>query len=646
MKKLYKLIFSISLCAAALFSMHANSAFSQSSPGKSSRMTVGYTDESLTMELGSMLSLNVQGAIQLTKEDATRLKGAKITAVRFAVANGLTSQSNYIFITTDLNKPEFDYKQTVGDVKRGWNEFQLDEPFVIGSGDLFVGFKYTTAGDALSMDGRKDNDKANWLRFSEQEDDPNSSFAHQGGGNLNLQFIVEGENLPQYDAELRKVDARTYAQTNGKMPLMVYVKNNGAAEINSIEAKISIDNQTVGSVLADKLHVNSGKFALVDLGGVTFTRNGLHDLTVEITGINGNSDEFPDDNTGKVENIVSKSDYRLRNVLFEHFSTMKCANCPSADRSINMALSNRHGVIHVIHHTGYDADFLTLDASKALHWFYTDGANGSVYAPGGMLDRTNLSRYGASDGRSGSTPGPAFFPNRENIERLIDAQLNEPAHVELTMNSKFNESDRTLTAELTALLPTKDAGKYSKYTGDDTRFHLFITEDNIEGTQAAAHDPEHFTHNHAVRAFVTPQWGDKIDFIDGKASKTYQYIIPGEWKDKDIKIIAFVSNFTEGNPNNCKVYNSTVAQLAANGGAGIQDLTMESQPLVVSYDNGLLRFDRNISQITVTDISGQTIKVIKKPVQHTDVSDLPDGIYIAKFVSNGMTKSLKFVKNK
>ena len=96
------------------------------------------------------------------------------------------------------------------------------------------------------------------------------------------------------------------------------------------------------------LDIKSNAVAVVTLKDVVFEHNGVANLDVAVTKVNGEDDENSADNAAMVENVVSKKDYTNRKVLLEHFSTSNCNNCPVAHRNIDNALLYRSDVIHVV----------------------------------------------------------------------------------------------------------------------------------------------------------------------------------------------------------------------------------------------------------------------------------------------------------
>ena len=599
-----------------------------------------YTDGGMSMKLGMMIPLNMQQAIEIPHVYSQRLRGAKITRVRVAVAGDLSEQSNYLFVSEgEMKNTEFDYKQSIDRINKGWNEIVLNEPYVIGGNDkLFVGFKIRSTGEVLSMDGRLNNDLGNWIRITEHEDDASSGWLHQDGGNMNIEVCVEGENLPQNDVKLESMEARKYAPKSGTAPLSLIVKNNGAQVVESLDVKISVDEQEVDVRTIDGLAIESGDFAVVNVGKIVFPGTGLHNLSMEIVKVNGVDDEYEADNKAEKLNINCKADYVNRVVLLEHFSTMKCPNCPYAHLKMEAFLPYKTNFVHVTHHTGFGTDNLTVEESQKYEFFYSDGAQSKVYAPAAMLDRTNLSKYGANDGDA-STLGPAFAINRESFNMLVDKQLSTPAYIAVDLMKEYDPNTRKLTVNVKGAIPTDKALKY--IDTKNTRLNIFLTEDGIEGVQKGADDPKHFIHDHALRVVLTDVWGDVMTF-DNRAfvSQTYEYTVPADFDAEKMNIVAFLSTYNLSQPNSSEVYNTACLSLTGSQTSGIDVVENSDDEVWVSAADGCLNISGDFNRAELYDVYGVKMMDIAAGAEATNVAALGKGIYIVcVYTGKGMKSS-------
>ncbi|MDE5900714.1 MAG: Omp28-related outer membrane protein [Muribaculaceae bacterium] len=611
---------------------------------QSTEIKLGYTAGNLGLNLGFPVRIILKGAIEFPAEQMDRYAGARITRLRVAMGNNLTEQNNYIFITDNLDG-EMLYRQEVDRFEYGWNEITLDTPFEIDGRKLFVGFRYESAGETLSLDGEHDNNLANWLYLS-QTDENGGQWAHQSGGALNIQAIVEGDNLPQHDIEINRHSIRQYACTGEAMPLWAVVRNLGARTVRDIDVTVCIDGREAISGTVDGLEIPSGEMANVCLGDISFSSNTICDLTAEVTAINGMPDEQPDNNTLAVSNIIVRKDYTVRKVMLEHFSTMNCANCPNAHTAIHDALRFRNDVIHVIHHAGFGVDPLTIPASETFLWLYTDGSgSGKCYAPAVMLDRTNMSGYGATDGNN-STPGPVFLPRRDNLGSLIDKRLSAPALITVDIADSYQPESRRLAVTVSGNVPN---GSADRLGAADPRLTIMLIEDGIPGPQEGVTVPMDgpYVHDRVLRRVMTDNvWGDAVQFAaDGSyTSKEYSMVIPEGWNVEKLSLVAFVSDFTPTSANSCQILNA--AEMAVGEQSGMLPPVADATTTMwtPADENGEIRLPDGCLGARMFTLSGSTVASAVAGDSVLRTCGLPAGIYVISAETAGGTLTAKIIK--
>lgn len=609
---------------------------------QSEKMRLGYTDGNMGLNLGLGFDIIMEGAIQFPASEMTRLKGNKITSLRLAVGDELSAYEPYIFISNKLEKPYL-YQQTVSGLKTGWNEIRLDQPFEITGEELFIGFKYSSAGTPFSMDGRDKNDLANWIRLTQNEDAQDIVWQHQDGGSLNLQVFVEGPTLPQNDIQIEKVVAKRYGATGRKAPLSLIVRNRAAADVNSLTVTYTFEDQEPVTCQVENLSIASNELARVKVTDMPIDNNGIYNLDVRVDQVNGTDDENPQDNTGLVENIICKKDYANRKVLLEHFSTMKCNNCPTGHKTIDDALYYREDVIHVVHHAGMGKDPFTIPESEAYVYFYNDEMGGGSYAPGAMLDRTNMASYGADDGTN-STPAPVFFPQRTSFGKLVDQRLSSHALVTLDIEKRYDADTRTLTVTVNGDIPS---GSVERLGADNPCLNIFLTEDSLlsDYPQAGVEDPAHYYHNNVLRKVLTDVWGDPVTF-EGASYKSQEYscVIPSEWNDRQVNIVAFLANTDKIHSNNCQVFNANELRLTADNGSGIIQTQTSDGPLVGIWQNGSeLEIYGDYNRAVVYSSLGVPVQHITHYQKSIPLAGLSQGVYLIRFETEQGVQTWKFI---
>lgn len=617
----------------------ANNKASTAVPQKSTVMRIGYTEGYMNLNLGSSITYIIKGAIQFPASYMQRLKGNKITVIRLAIGDELSEQDNNVFITNKLEeKPS--YSQNVEKLNRGWNEIVLETPFDITGEEIFIGFKYESSGEVISFDGKKDNNYANWLAHAQLGNE--LSWTHQSGGCLNLQAIVSGDKLPQNDIYLKDIQTKKYANPGTGAPVDLILKNMAAADINSLEVIYTVEDQDPVTVTIDNLSIKSNEIGTVPLGEIIIDHSGIYNLNVKVNKVNGENDEDDSNNAGVIENIICKADYTNRKVLLEQFSTMKCTNCPNAHRTVEDALRFKRDVIRVLHHAGYETDDLTITESEKYLFFYYDEKGGAYYAPGMMLDRTNLTKYGADNGNGGNTPGPAFFPRLENAEKLINQSLSTPALITLQLDRKYDLQTRLLKISASGKIPS---GNIDRLGGNNICLNIFLTEDSILGTQSGAENPNEYYHSHVLRKVLTSLWGDPIEFTgDEFHSKEYTFTIPEEWIDKQMHVVAFIANNDQISSNNCKVYNSEETSIVDSRITSTESI--QNKPELKIYTAfGDLYIQEQYTSAVIYTINGLLIKEIDRAEYKISIRYLPAGVYLIKLNDERGSHTFKFIRN-
>lgn len=604
---------------------------------RATQMRMGYADGNQALALGLDAPVTVRCAIEFPESALQRLKGSRITALRFALGCTPSTQDNYVFVSADLNSAPV-YKQAVARLSGGWNEVKLDTPFEITGAPLYVGFRYNSSGNALSMDGRDDNALANWLSLTQSGDEASSEWVHQSGGNINLEAVVEGDGLPQNDARLEKLVAKRYAGTNADTPAALIVRNAAAADINSIEVTYTIEDQGTYTQTIDNLDIATNAVAVVPVHGIVFKHNGVANLDMTITKVNGEADENTADNSATEENIVSKKDYANRKVLLEHFSTANCNNCPEAHKLIEDALIYRSDVVHVVHHAGMGTDFLSIPEHDSYLCFF---GTGNVYNPAAMLDRTNMSPYGATDGVSGSTSGPAFFPRRATFGSILDQSLSSPALVTVDISRNYDAATRKLQVAVSGNVP---AGTPSRLKASDLRLNIFVVEDSIYGKQLGAPDTQHYCHNGSVRKVLTGVWGDAVAFSGADyQTDAYTFDIPEGWNPGQMHVVAFLANYNKADVNDCQVLNANSVDVTPKAETAIGNTIADGNSVKVAVADGRLVIFGSYRTADVFDITGRRVAHVSGNTSSMPLAGMGAGVLIVRVNTAAGVETFKLV---
>lgn len=221
-----------------------------------------------------------------------------------------------------------------------------------------------------------------------------------------------------------------------------------------------------------------------------------------------------------------------KNILIEEFTGINCGNCPDAHKIIsNLLLAQEHTIYAIAMHAGYYAtpfsdqpDFRTEEGDVLDATF----AAGSGY-PCGMVNRHTF---------AGTTP----ISSRSNWTLYAKEAHQENAPVNLYVTSTYSAADAQLVVRVEGY-----------YTADvDAQQNLLtvaLTQNNIKGPQSGGGVGSDYIHQHMLRDYLTPLWGDTISNCQAGTyfTKEYTYSVPEAINNvavlpEELEVIVFIAN--------------------------------------------------------------------------------------------------------
>ncbi|MBD5386115.1 Omp28 family outer membrane lipoprotein [bacterium] len=212
-----------------------------------------------------------------------------------------------------------------------------------------------------------------------------------------------------------------------------------------------------------------------------------------------------------------------RKVLVQEFTGIKCSNCPTGAMTLSeIQKANEGSVIAVSMHpsgttfSGPMGNFnLNSDEADVYYAAYNPMGFPAILVDGGSPE-TNISAWGG----------------------LVDAALGNPAPAEISLSNTYDSSKRELTVDYEVVFN-------SGYSGN-LNMNLWLVENGIIGPQlsGSAWIPQ-YTHNHALRASLTGDWGISIGsgfHLDDVRSGSVTYTLPEEYVAENCLVVAFIQN--------------------------------------------------------------------------------------------------------
>ena len=464
--------------------------------------------------------------------------GTQLTGVRIGmnedVPKGVT-----IFIRSSLTGENL-YTFSTGLLYKGWNDLTFDQSVTFPEEGLVIGYTANNtsmagiSGQAYT-DGCYAKTNGSWLSYA-------TAVSHS----LCIEPIISGESYTKNDVELISSDDLT-VEAGKPFSVSGLLRNNTNTILSAVTLAYNTGagEKTADATVNDVLPGEIGAFTLPIEDGVSAT--GDCPLTLSVASINGVADDYAFNDTAActlsvLDDIVKKK------VLIENFTTEKCSNCPSGHERLESGLKGETDYVLIAHHSGFYTDEFTTTGDVDLLWFYNSTTK---YAPALMINRHKF----AENNSAKYNKGPVFsVPDAEAINKFYKQQLEGAAPVKIELQRNFNPDTRKLVIKATM---KQIAGIEM---GDNPTLTINLIEDGLEGEQYGATGT--YTHNDVTRLFVTPSLGDVVKLsTDEETSATYTTTVNGAWKEKNMRIVAFVSNYDSSDPNNCDVYNATECEL-------------------------------------------------------------------------------------
>ncbi len=366
--------------------------------------------------------------ITLTQEKLGPYAGCSIKAVRL----GLRSKASNVtlYIRRDMNDKDNLATVKAGKLDEGWQTIELESPFEISAdGNLAIGYKasFSKAKGAGYTDGKIDDASHVYTNTTSSWSDINGAFC--------IEAILTSTGLPANEMGIISLSDGVLPFGSDFTALTARVENLGLDPVTSFTYSISVDGVNVSETTEPlNLNVNEKKDIEVRVPSAGI---GRHEVVMTILKVNGEPDSFDGNNTATA--IVTERDpaFRRRVVVEEGTGTW-CGWCPRGIVGLEMmAEKYPEQFIGIAVHSGQDpmrvSDFEPL-------------LNKIISYPGCIVDR--------------HTSGDPY----EDIERLVNAELNEECHVAYDMTAALKDSQVVTKSRIMTDRDMKASSLYFAFT--------------------------------------------------------------------------------------------------------------------------------------------------------------------------------------
>ncbi len=513
----------------------------------SNQVVFQYCGDEILSSLGQDVSEEIfeqSAAIQLTSADLEKYKDGRLVKVIVGL-NGTderqatTQYDNLkVWIRRGNIKTENIWEQSFsGDIKlNSWNEVVAEQLYKLSDveEDLFVGYTLDANALPIGTDGADEsmgtvNKKGCWI----YDCDSKRWIQHASNGHISLKVVFAGDMLPK--VELVGLKSPSYVKTNTAFPIVLSVKNLVDEELASFDIVVKSEDKVLDSKTIDlPWTLRKNEFTSVFVEGLIIKESGKHKLTYSIEHING------DKSSGaKIEmpRLISVADNLVeRVVLLENTTGDMCSNCPTGHEHIKNAIkeAGENNFIWMAHHAGYNAGKYTSNQSDSIaRVFYNTQM---TYAPGLMIDRTNLLSVGVTT--SGEPGGPIFSVNEVGARGVLDDYFRlmqaDMSPIALDVQHEYNASTRELSVNVQGDILVELSNRNRLAIG------IALLEDNLEGTQAGAAGK--YLHNHVCRDAMTSIFGTLVGGDGNSFNFSAKKVLKETFVPENMTIVVWVAN--------------------------------------------------------------------------------------------------------
>lgn len=507
-----------------------------------------YCGDEIQSSLGQDLSETVfeqSVAIQLKAEDIDKYLNSRIVKV-YVGLNGTDKQqatTQYddlkIWVRRGNIKSEKVWEQSFdGTITlNSWNEVIAKEFYRIDdvAEDLFIGYTIYANGLPVGTDGADEtmgvvDKKGCWI----YDCDSKRWIQHAANGHISIKAVFAGDMLPK--VEFTGIKVPSYIKSKTSFPVALTVKNLIDTELASFDLVLKHEGKKLTSKTVElPWTLRKGESMSVFVEDLSIAKEGDYLITYSIEQINGEKSTSDGEVALNRKTIVADNLVE-RTVLLENTTGDMCSNCPAGHDYIEKAMkeAGEDKFIWMAHHAGYNAGKYTSNQSDTIaRIFYNTQM---TYAPGLMIDRTNLLSVGVTT--SGEPGGPIFSVNEVASRGMLDEYFrlmqSDMSPIALDVQHSFDVTTRNLSVTVRGDILVELANRNTLALG------IAILEDNLEGTQAGVAGK--YMHSHVCRDAMTSILGTLVKGDSNTFEFTYSKALNSKFVPENVSLVVWVAN--------------------------------------------------------------------------------------------------------
>lgn len=273
----------------------------------------GYCDDFVGDGIGSGTQKPIKCAIRIPSSVTSRYKDCTITRIDVGVSDNVFDLVPVISIGGEEN---YAAQATINGDK-GWNAIELDNPYVIGSGDLYVGYECVGTYAAATSNIYSQNGSYIY------EEDAWKNYGSRGWGSFCIRFHIKGYDLP-IDVALM-TDQVIQCALGETIEFHPNVQNLSPEVIESMVCGCYIDDIYVGSQETE-IHIEKGSIVSASVPVSAPETTGTYKVTLKVESVNGKPDEMGGNDVVTIPLTVSGKTF-ARRVVVEEITGTWCGYC-------------------------------------------------------------------------------------------------------------------------------------------------------------------------------------------------------------------------------------------------------------------------------------------------------------------------------
>ena len=510
------------------------------------QFSMQYCEDTVLTALGQDYSSTIyeqSAAIKLTEAQLKAFAGNRVIKMSVGL-HGMddnavsTEYSNLKFwIREELDGENIWSQDYTGDIKlKDWNTMLMSPYYKLTANtyDLYFGYTIEANGLIIGCDGSQAPTKAGCYIY---DCDSRRWIQHTELGNMCIKCVISGEKMPQNDAALVAIETAEYVKPNNAYTLVATVENRALSPLNSFDFVVKSDKNEyhVENIVLESALERGEKYTFF-VNGVKLPKAGTINVEYAVENVNGvETDDYTADNTIVVKTIVADN-LVDRVVLLENTTGDMCSNCPAGHNYIDAAIKEvgEEKFIWMAHHAGYNAGKYTSNQSDSVASLFYNTT--MTYAPGLMIDRTNLLAVGVTT--SQATGGPIFSVNEVASRGVLDDYFrlmqSDMSPIALDVQHTFDATSRNLSVTVKGDILAEIADRERLAVG------IALLEDNLEGTQAGVAGK--YLHNHVCRDGLASILGTLVGGSGNTFEFTASKVLSSKYVPENVSIVVWVAN--------------------------------------------------------------------------------------------------------